>query len=141
VLLTVTALGTYLAYEYTIFPSAPTTPARQMIIDLEEMPALAALFCVGLLLLSWRLARAQRLEMARRIAAEHQAREAAHQDSLTGMPNRRQFDSELKAAIAAPPRSGGTHAVLLLDLKDFKRINDRYGHAPATRYSSVSRHA
>ena len=119
-LLTVTALGTYLAYEYTIFPSAPTTPARQMIIDLEEMPALAALFCVGLLLLSWRLARAQRLEMARRIAAEHQAREAAHQDSLTGMPNRRQFDSELKAAIAAPPRSGGTHAVLLLDLKDFK---------------------
>jgi diguanylate cyclase (GGDEF)-like protein len=122
------AFATYIAYEYPIFGSAGNAMQQQRIIDLNEALALAALFCAGLLVLSWSLVLSQRQEVARRIAAERQARELAHQDSLTGLPNRRQFDSELKAAIEAPPRLGGIHAVLLLDLNDFKRINDIFGH-------------
>jgi GGDEF domain-containing protein len=37
------------------------------------------------------------------------------QDALTGLPNRRRFDQELKDALSAPPHSHGAHAVFLLD--------------------------
>jgi diguanylate cyclase (GGDEF)-like protein len=50
------------------------------------------------------------------------------QDALTGLPNRRQFDEALQAAIASPPSADATHAVLLLDLNGFKQINDVHGH-------------
>jgi diguanylate cyclase (GGDEF)-like protein len=62
------------------------------------------------------------------MAAEAEARALAFEDALTGLPNRRQFDHALKAALGAPPRAGGAHAVLLLDLNGFKRINDMFGH-------------
>jgi diguanylate cyclase (GGDEF)-like protein len=123
------AFATYLAYEYDIFSNAPDVPLKLKIIELDEALALLALLCVGLLAMSWRFLVLQRREVARRIVAERRARELAHQDALTGLPNRRQFEQELKAALAAPPRLGGTHAAYLLDLNDFKRINDVYGHA------------
>jgi diguanylate cyclase (GGDEF)-like protein len=52
----------------------------------------------------------------------------AFQDPLTGLANRRQFDQALNAAIAALPRAGASHAVLLLDLNGFEQVNDVYGH-------------
>ncbi len=45
-------------------------------------------------------------------------------DSLTGLPNRRQFNDLLTAKLAA----GKKGAVILLDLDDFKGINDTLGH-------------
>lgn len=57
------------------------------------------------------------------------ARELAFQDGLTGLPNRRQFDDALKAALAAPPRDGAVHGIFLLDLNGFKRIDNVHGHA------------
>jgi diguanylate cyclase (GGDEF)-like protein len=72
---------------------------------------------------------AQQREMRRRLAAEAEVRKLAFQDALTGLPNRRQFDDALKAALASPPRSPGMHGVFLLDLNGFKRINDICGHA------------
>jgi diguanylate cyclase (GGDEF)-like protein len=128
-LLVFMAVATSVAYEFDIFSNAPGQPEQQHVIELDEALGLVALLCVGLLVLSWRFLVSQRREVARRIAAERRARDLAHEDSLTGLPNRRQFDNELNAAIAAPPRIGGAHAVLLLDLNDFKRVNDVYGHA------------
>jgi diguanylate cyclase (GGDEF)-like protein len=61
--------------------------------------------------------------------AEAEVRKLAFQDALTGLPNRRQFDDALKAALAAPPRGGAVHAVFLLDLNGFKQVNDVHGHA------------
>ena len=127
-LLAFMAFATYLAYEYDIFSNAPGIPLQLKVIELDEALALLALLCVGLLVLSWYFLVLQRREVARRIVAERRARELAHQDALTGLPNRRQFEQELKAALAAPPRTGATHAVFLLDLNDFKRVNDVYGH-------------
>jgi diguanylate cyclase (GGDEF)-like protein len=50
------------------------------------------------------------------------------EDHLTGLANRAKFDDRLTRALADPGRVGRL-AVLLLDLDDFKPINDRYGHS------------
>ncbi len=56
-------------------------------------------------------------------------RELAMRDPLTGLPNRRVLLDALDRAVERPPLPGTAHAVFLLDLNGFKRVNDRYGHA------------
>jgi diguanylate cyclase (GGDEF)-like protein len=53
----------------------------------------------------------------------------AEHDSLTGIGNRRRFDDVLAAQIDHNRRYGTTSAVVLIDLDDFKVINDTRGHA------------
>jgi diguanylate cyclase (GGDEF)-like protein/PAS domain S-box-containing protein len=49
-------------------------------------------------------------------------------DPLTGLFNRRRFEQELGHALAISQRYGRTGAVLLLDLDQFKYVNDTSGH-------------
>jgi len=49
-------------------------------------------------------------------------------DPLTGLANRALFDDRLSQAHARVARHGGNGAVLLIDLDDFKGVNDVYGH-------------
>ena len=49
-------------------------------------------------------------------------------DPLTGVLNRRGFQDVLSKTFAVSQRMGISVQVLLLDLDDFKQINDRYGH-------------
>jgi diguanylate cyclase (GGDEF)-like protein/PAS domain S-box-containing protein len=49
-------------------------------------------------------------------------------DPLTGLANRALFDDRLVQAHARVERKGGIGAVLLIDLDDFKGVNDVYGH-------------
>jgi diguanylate cyclase (GGDEF)-like protein len=53
----------------------------------------------------------------------------AFRDSLTGLANRALFHDRLDGALARARRTGDTVAVMLLDLDDFKPVNDRHGHA------------
>lgn len=53
--------------------------------------------------------------------------EASH-DALTGLINRREFESRLQSALDASTASGAVHALCYLDLDDFKIINDSCGH-------------
>jgi diguanylate cyclase (GGDEF)-like protein len=57
----------------------------------------------------------------------------ANQDSLTGLPNRRQFFTTLDDALAQARASGQRLAVGILDLDGFKPINDVYGHSVGDR--------
>jgi diguanylate cyclase (GGDEF)-like protein len=50
-------------------------------------------------------------------------------DPLTDILNRRGFDRELRRSLAYVKRHGTSAALLYVDLDDFKRINDRHGHA------------
>jgi len=58
-------------------------------------------------------------------------------DELTGLPNRRRFMRALTTEIARAKRSGGTFGVLMLDIDDFKRVNDRFGHDAGDRVLCV----
>jgi diguanylate cyclase (GGDEF)-like protein/PAS domain S-box-containing protein len=49
-------------------------------------------------------------------------------DSLTGLPNRRQFEEHLDDALARAGRSKNAIALFFLDIDKFKTINDTYGH-------------
>ncbi len=54
---------------------------------------------------------------------------AADTDSLTGLLNRRQFDVVLQEALRRYQADGDAFSVSLIDLRQFKRVNDRFGHA------------
>jgi diguanylate cyclase (GGDEF)-like protein len=82
--------------------------------------SLAAL--LGALILSWgRNERIQELE------------QQASQDSLTGLKNRRRFQEDLATAMARSRRDGSTGALLMLDIDEFKRVNDSRGHPAGDR--------
>lgn len=102
-------------------------------LELLEVTALSTLLVAGMGYLAYRRIAAQEREIARRISAERLADDMAHRDSLTGLPNRRQFETTLKASLAASPGSQSVHALLLLDLNGFKTVNDVYGHPVGDR--------
>jgi diguanylate cyclase len=54
---------------------------------------------------------------------------ASQRDALTNLPNRALLLDRLSLAIARAKRQHGRLAVLFLDLNDFKKINDTFGHA------------
>jgi diguanylate cyclase (GGDEF)-like protein/PAS domain S-box-containing protein len=56
-------------------------------------------------------------------------RHQASHDELTGLLNRREFEQRVSDAIAESAGDGSNHALLYLDLDQFKLINDSCGHA------------
>lgn len=54
---------------------------------------------------------------------------SAHYDPLTALPNRAFFLDRLGQTLVATGRTGGSPAVLFLDLDRFKTVNDSLGHA------------
>jgi diguanylate cyclase (GGDEF)-like protein len=60
--------------------------------------------------------------------AEEQARILARHDALTGLPNRRVFSAELETALTIARTGAAAYSVLLIDLDEFKKINDLQGH-------------
>src|SRR6185437_16175388 len=58
--------------------------------------------------------------------------QASH-DALTGLINRREFDNRLHAALLSAQRGEGSHALLYIDLDQFKLVNDTCGHPAGDR--------
>ena len=49
-------------------------------------------------------------------------------DSLTGLPNRRHLESQLDAGLHEMKRDALSFGIVFIDIDDFKRFNDDYGH-------------
>lgn len=55
-------------------------------------------------------------------------RDLGHFDALTKLPNRTFFEKEIGTAIAQANRTGRLLALILVNLDNFKHINDQHGH-------------
>lgn len=75
---------------------------------------------------------ASHAEMLARNAELHQANEVLEQlaitDGLTRIHNHRFFQDQLTREVKRADRTGAPLALLVIDLDDFKRFNDEYGH-------------
>ena len=78
----------------------------------------AGLVCAGLFM----------LVLGRMTGLVRAQRNAAITDGLTGLRSRRYFEQHLRSETARAARSGTGFSMLLLDIDDFKRVNDTYGH-------------
>ena len=67
-------------------------------------------------------------DITARVEAEAQIHHLAHHDVLTGLPNRLLFQDRLQRAVAQARRDRSLSALLLIDLDNFKDINDAFGH-------------
>ncbi|MFZ5466527.1 MAG: putative bifunctional diguanylate cyclase/phosphodiesterase [Pseudomonadota bacterium] len=62
------------------------------------------------------------------VHAEQRLRFLAHTDPVTRLPNRHAFNERLALAVQEAELSGESLALLMLDLDDFKLVNDSFGH-------------
>ena len=72
-------------------------------------------------------------DVTERKALEDELRFQAFHDSLTGLANRALFMDRVEHALTRQQRAGAPLAVLMVDLDDFKSINDSLGHAIGDR--------
>ncbi|MEO0854506.1 MAG: diguanylate cyclase, partial [Cyanobacteria bacterium J06648_11] len=60
--------------------------------------------------------------------ANQELQALANSDGLTGVANRRRFDESISREWRRQSRHSGVLSLILLDIDDFKRYNDTYGH-------------
>ncbi len=68
-------------------------------------------------------------DLTERKKTEDMMRYLAQHDPLTGLANRSLFADRIDQAIKLAIREQGNFALMLIDLNDFKPVNDQYGHA------------
>ncbi|MBW3695847.1 EAL domain-containing protein [Vibrio sp. T187] len=97
---------------------------------------IATLLCIFLSVLVSRKVSARFIQMETRIAndfnrlqtSQRRLQHMAKHDSLTALPNRSELELRIAKSIAHSKLEDKLLAVVFLDLDDFKRINDQYGH-------------
>jgi diguanylate cyclase (GGDEF)-like protein len=88
----------------------------------------ALLLNIALIIFGWRRYRQLSLEVQERRKAEEQARLLAETDPLTGCLNRRSFADITARLLASSDERGEAVALIMIDLDNFKQINDLNGH-------------
>jgi len=95
-----------------------------------DLPLVIAAGCTSLLLLAVLLLLLNtylRREEHRKRLAKHLLYRATH-DALTGLPNRSLLADRFSQACSRAQRRNVTFSTMFLDLNEFKKVNDTYGH-------------
>jgi diguanylate cyclase (GGDEF)-like protein len=92
---------------------------------LAAFAAYTLLVAAGSYGLAWLLVQRMRRSVRQ---AERRLHHLAHVDPVTSLPNRNAFNEQLARALAQCAQAGGTVGLLLLDLDNFKVVNDTLGH-------------
>jgi diguanylate cyclase (GGDEF)-like protein/PAS domain S-box-containing protein len=110
-------------------------PAGTLVLLSTEMLALDEELLRAMSNLGGQLGQALARDAAERarVALERDLRHQAFHDQLTGLANRALFIDRLEHSLRRATRDGSGCAVLLLDLDDFKRVNDTRGHQAGDR--------
>ncbi len=117
---------------WTAVVSAPIPLAALPVAAIGALAALIALLAGFTLWMARQILRpAAQLEASRSRLRElyESAREAALRDNLTGLGNHRAFQEAVARMVEGSRRYGTVFSLVLLDIDEFKRINDTRGHA------------
>ncbi|SIN95302.1 diguanylate cyclase (GGDEF) domain-containing protein [Parasphingorhabdus marina DSM 22363] len=95
----------------------------------DKMLVSAFLLNIALILFGWRRYRDLTNEVSERKAAEERAQSLAATDPLTGFLNRRSLAERTSEMIKKAQRKNKSIAFLMLDLDNFKTVNDVHGHS------------
>ncbi|MBJ7313219.1 diguanylate cyclase [Rugamonas sp. CCM 8940] len=128
--------------QYPLVVSAALSQGEMLVgwrAEAELHAAVAAILTLGLVLLGLRLLKQIRLRaeaegelLTARHALENLNRTLATlamQDGLTGLANRRHFDTALQDEFSRAIRNASALALIMIDVDCFKQYNDNYGHA------------
>jgi diguanylate cyclase (GGDEF)-like protein len=106
----------------------------------HAVKVLAIVLTVTLLVLGWVVVLSRRLKRQTQVIqqSEEEYRYLAQHDALTGLPTRVLLRDRLDSALEQSRRSGLGLALLMLDLDNFKLINDSLGHHAGDQALKVS---
>ncbi len=118
-------LAVYLIYAIGLTRvSGPT----EMLLSNQTNGLLSMVVGLSLSVMTWRQFVASTLQKEQIKAQQVQLEQMAYQDALTGLPNRRFLDEVVKRELARIKRGEHESSIAILDVDNFKEINDTYGH-------------
>lgn len=120
--------STLISLLFDSFGQVARFSARYPKLHIEVFASMVFFVCVAALIIAFRRAADFAREIVKREDAEQRANLLARHDPLTGLPNRRRMGEELDSAIEAVENSASECAVFVIDLDQFKPVNDLHGH-------------
>jgi diguanylate cyclase (GGDEF)-like protein len=100
---------------------------RATVVHRDEVGALAAA-CNGLLDRISERESSLRRELAERTQAQRRLDELTHYDPVTKLPDRQYFSRQIERVLLEATESGSAGALMLIDVSNFKLVNDTLGH-------------
>ena len=78
--------------------------------------------------IKWAVLKHRVKSVVEKVIAERKVELLAYKDTLTGLPNRLLFADRLEQSVIRSERSRTSMALMLVDIDDFKLVNDSFGH-------------
>lgn len=78
--------------------------------------------------IKWAVLKHRVKSVVAKVIAERKVKLLAYRDTLTSLPNRLLFADRLEQAVVRSERSRTSMALMLVDIDDFKLVNDSFGH-------------